>query len=51
MILSEPIIKIDYLKIVDYDSLKEFNNIIDNKFAICIAVYINSTRLIDNIYQ
>ena len=51
MILSEPIIKIDYLKIVDYNSLKEFNDIIDKKFVICIAVYIDNTRLIDNLYQ
>ena len=51
MISSEPIIKIDYLKIVDYNSLKEFNDIIDKKFVICIAVYIDNTRLIDNLYQ
>ena len=49
-LLSEPMIKIDYLKIVDYDLLSEFEGIIDNQFIICIAVYIDETRLIDNIY-
>lgn len=48
---SEPIITIDYLTIVDYDTLKEFDNTIDNRFVIFIAIYIRKTRLIDNIYE
>ena len=48
---SEPIITIDYLTIVDYDTLKEFDNKINNRFVIFIAIYIRKTRLIDNIYE
>ena len=48
---SEPIITIDYLTIVDYDTLKEFYNRINNRFVIFIAIYIRKTRLIDNIYE
>ena len=48
---SEPIITIDYLTIVDYDTLKEFDNRINNRFVIFIAIYIRKTRLIDNIYE
>tara|TARA_B100000401_G_scaffold11201_1_gene7142 strand:+ start:125 stop:958 length:834 start_codon:yes stop_codon:yes gene_type:complete len=48
---SEPIITIDYLTIVDYDTLKEFDNRINNRFIIFIAIYIRKTRLIDNIYE
>ena len=50
-LLLDPIITIDYIKVVDYKSLLEFSNIIDSKFSICIAVYIDDIRLIDNIYQ
>ena len=46
---SEPAISIDYLKIVNYYSLVEFSDIINDDFAICLAVYIGKTRLIDNI--
>jgi pantoate--beta-alanine ligase len=48
---SEPIITIDYLTIVDYDTLKEFDNRINNRFVIFIAIYIRKKRLIDNIYE
>jgi len=46
---QESAIKIDYLKVVDYDSLIEFSDFINDSFAICIAGYINKVRLIDNI--
>ena len=46
---SEPTIVIDYLKIVNFHSLIEFSDIIEDDYLICIAVYINQTRLIDNI--
>ena len=49
-LISEFVIKCFNLKIVDYDLLSEFEGIIDNQFIICIAVYIDETRLIDNIY-
>tara|TARA_B100001250_G_C19804804_1_gene792775 strand:+ start:1816 stop:2649 length:834 start_codon:yes stop_codon:yes gene_type:complete len=48
---SEPSVSIDYIKIVNYKSLIKFSNDIDNNFIICIAVYIDGTRLIDNIYH
>ena len=48
---SQPNISIDYIKIVDYKSLIEFSDIIDNNFIICVAVYMGNTRLIDNIYN
>ena len=50
-ISSEPNISIDYIKIVDYQSLIEFSDIINNDFIICIAVYIDNIRLIDNIHN
>ncbi|NRT75715.1 pantoate--beta-alanine ligase [Clostridium beijerinckii] len=44
---SEPLAKIDYVEIVDSDSLKSVE-IIDRNVLIPIAVYIGKTRLIDN---
>ena len=46
-----PIIKNIIIKIVNYKSLIEFADTIDNDFIICAAVYIDDTRLIDNIYH
>tara|TARA_Y100000814_G_scaffold153039_1_gene111551 strand:+ start:202 stop:1038 length:837 start_codon:yes stop_codon:yes gene_type:complete len=48
---STPNLSIDYIKIIDYKSLIEFSDIIDNNFIICVAVYMGNTRLIDNIYN
>jgi len=48
-LLSEKIISIDYIKLVDNVSLNEISNIIEGSFVLCIAVYIGETRLIDNI--
>ena len=45
---SEPDIIIDYLKIINYHSLLEFTDVINDDYAICIAIYINQIRLIDN---
>ena len=50
-ISSEPSITIDYIRIVNYQSLVEFSDIIDDDFIICVAVYIDDTRLIDNIFN
>lgn len=44
---SEPLAKIDYVEIVDSDSLKSVE-IIERNVLIPIAVYIGKTRLIDN---
>ena len=46
---KEPEVELDYLKIVDYDSLEEFKSYSGEKFTICIAVYLDGVRLIDNI--
>ena len=44
---KEPLAKIDYIEIVDSDSLENVNNI-EKTVLIPIAVYIGKTRLIDN---
>ncbi|OVE68392.1 pantoate--beta-alanine ligase [Clostridium diolis] len=44
---SEPLAKIDYVEIVDSDSLKSVE-IIERNVLLPIAVYIGKTRLIDN---
>ena len=46
---SESNIVIDYLKIVNYHSLIKFTEIINDDYAICIAIYMDKIRLIDNI--
>jgi len=47
----EPLAKIDYIGIVDIDSLQNVD-LIDKSVLVAIAVYINKTRLIDNfIYE
>lgn len=48
---SEPLAKIDYVSVVDTDSLQDVDKI-DKSVLVAIAVYINKTRLIDNfIYE
>lgn len=47
----EPLAKIDYINIVDIDSLQNVDSI-ERSVLVAIAVYINKTRLIDNfIYE
>ncbi len=46
---KESDIRLDYLKIINYDTLIECEDLIENQFAICIAAYIGDIRLIDNI--
>ena len=46
---KESDIRLDYLKIINYDTLIECEDMIENQFAICIAAYIGDIRLIDNI--
>jgi len=43
----EPLAKIDYINVVDTDSLQNVDKI-DRPVLVAIAVYINKTRLIDN---
>ena len=50
-ISKEPDFRIDYIKIINYKTLMEFSDIIDDNFIICIAIYVEQTRLIDNIYN
>lgn len=47
IINNVPFSKIDYVKIVDIDTLEDIE-IIENKYAVLLAVYIGKTRLIDN---
>ena len=46
-IIKEPLAKIDYIEIVDSDSLENVENI-EKSILVPIAVYIGKTRLIDN---
>lgn len=49
-ILSDKGFKIDYLEVVEYDTLKPVNSIErQKKYIAAVAVYLGSTRLIDNI--
>lgn len=45
---SQPFTKIDYIKIVDIDTLEDLENIPNKNFAVLLAVYVGNTRLIDN---
>lgn len=47
IINNVPYSKIDYVKIVDIDTLDDID-IIEKKYAVLLAVYIGKTRLIDN---
>jgi len=48
MITQEPLAKIDYVEIVDLENLEPVKTVGKNTL-IAIAVYIGTTRLIDNI--
>ena len=50
IISNVPYSKIDYVKIVDIDTLDNID-IIDKKYAVLLAVYIGKTRLIDNFVE
>jgi pantoate--beta-alanine ligase len=47
LIESQPTARIDYIKIVSYDSLMEVQKL-EGKVFILLAVYFGDTRLIDN---
>lgn len=48
IIESEPLAKIDYVELVEWDTLKPVKHI-DGKVLAAVAVYIGKTRLIDNV--
>lgn len=50
MINNVPYSKIDYVKIVDIDTLDEIETI-EKRYAVLLAVYIGKTRLIDNFVE
>ena len=51
IISKEPLAKIDYVEITDWNSIEPVD-IIDRSTLCAIAVYIGNTRLIDNfIYE
>lgn len=47
LIQSQPLTKIDYIKIVDPTTLQDMA-VIDHKVLLLLAVYVDNTRLIDN---
>lgn len=47
VIETEPLAKIDYVDIVDFDSIQEIDTL-KSPFLVAVAVYIGKTRLIDN---
>ena len=48
MIEAEPLARIDYIAIVDADTLTDLN-IVKGKALIALAVFVGKTRLIDNV--
>ena len=51
IIESEPLAKIDYVEIVNFDNIETIETI-DGSILAAVAVYIGNTRLIDNfIYE
>ena len=44
---SEPLAKVDYVEIVDYDDLSDIE-VVKAPMLAAVAVYIGKTRLIDN---
>ena len=48
IIEAEPLAKIDYVKMVDFENIVQIQNIADEPILCAMAVYIGKTRLIDN---
>lgn len=48
IINNYPYTKIDYIKIVDIETLNDIGYIENEKYAVLLAVYVGKTRLIDN---
>ena len=47
-ILDQPLLKIDYIEVVDEKTLEPVNKV-ENKVIVALAVYVGKARLIDNI--
>ena len=48
IIEAEPLAKIDYVKMVDFENIVQIEKIGDETILCAMAVYIGKTRLIDN---
>ena len=48
IIEAEPLAKIDYVKMVDFDNIEQIEKIEDAPVLCAMAVYVGKTRLIDN---
>ena len=48
IIEAEPLAKIDYVKMVDFENIVQIQKIADEPILCAMAVYIGKTRLIDN---
>lgn len=48
MIAAEPLARIDYVKVVDFETITPVDRITDRTVLGAVAVYIGKTRLIDN---
>ena len=48
IIEAEPLAKIDYVKMVDFNSIEQIEKIEDAPVLCAMAVYVGKTRLIDN---
>ena len=48
IIKAEPLAKIDYVKMVDFDTIEQVARIEDAPVLVAMAVYVGKTRLIDN---
>ena len=48
IIEAEPLAKIDYVKMVDFENIVQIDKIEDVPVLCAMAVYIGKTRLIDN---
>ena len=48
IIEAEPLAKIDYVKMVDFENIVQIEQIEDRPILCAMAVYIGKTRLIDN---
>lgn len=47
-LMTEPLARIDYVEIVDFENVQRIENTIKGETLVAIAVYIGKTRLIDN---
>lgn len=49
LLQAEPLLKLDYLEVVDSKTLNAIEQIQQQEIAICVAVFVGEVRLIDNI--